>query len=100
SRRTYSSRPRQRSSSRGKLLGFPTSIAFEYVAVAGRGSYFPLSKYWGTTSLAFVAATNFVTGNPIRFANNPAVRFPKFPLVTATTSGVDATGSCRYAATG
>src|SRR5262249_41673542 len=31
-------------------------------------------------SLTLVAATKRDTGNPARFASNPAVRFPKFPL--------------------
>jgi len=95
SRCTYSNRPRHKSSSRGKLFGLPTSMAFEQVACAARGSYFPLSKYCGTTSLAFVAAMNFATGSPIRLAKSPAVKFPKFPLGTATTNGVEATGNCR-----
>src|SRR5271155_271641 len=95
----YSSRLRNRSSSRGKLLGLPTSIAFEYVACAARGWNFPERKYSGTASLTFVEATNFATGNQMRLANIPAVKFPKFPLGTDTTSGTEATGNCRYAAT-
>src|SRR5438105_1211753 len=88
-----------KSSSRGKLLGLPTSIAFEYVAFAGRGQNCPLRKYCGTTSLMFVLAINFITGKPMRLAKIPAVKLPKFPLGTDTISGTDATGSCQYAAT-
>ena len=74
-------------------------MAFEYVAVAVRGRNSPVRKYWGTTSLTFVDAMNFVTGKPMRLAKIPAVRLPKFPLGTDTISGTDATGNCRYAAT-
>jgi len=45
--------------------------------------------YLGTMSLALVAATKRDTGSPARFANSPAVRFPKLPLgVENTISGV------------
>ena len=38
------------------------------------------SRYSGTTSLTFVAATNRAIGRPARFAISPAVRLPKLPL--------------------
>jgi hypothetical protein len=74
-------------------------MALDNVANASCGANFPLRKYSGTTSFAFVDATNLVTGNPMRFANSPAVKLPKFPLGTETISGTEATGNCRYAAT-
>ena len=40
------------------MLGFPTSMAFERVATAACGAKVPLRKYSGTTSFAFVEATN------------------------------------------
>src|SRR5258707_14740980 len=71
---------------RSKLLGWPTSIAFDNVASDGRGSNRPVSRYAGTTSFALVAATNRAIGSPARFAIRPAVRLPKLPLGVENTT--------------
>src|SRR5229473_1485867 len=68
SRCTYSSRLRHKSRRRGKLLGLPTSMAFEYVGLAWRGWNSPVRRYCGTTSLALVEATKRATGKPMRLA--------------------------------
>src|SRR5260370_29347382 len=99
SRCTYSSRLRHKSRRRGKLLGLPTSMAFEYVGLAWRGWNSPVRRYCGTTSLALVEATKRATGKPMRLAKIHAVRLPKFPLGTETIIDTYATGSWRYAAT-
>src|SRR5690606_13046874 len=77
----------KRSTIRAKLLGFPTSIALLIVCSDGRGLKFLDARYCGTTSLMFVDAINFDTGNPIFIASKPPVRFPKFPLGTEKTIG-------------
>ncbi len=72
---------------REKLLGFPTSMAFEMVSIEGRGRKIPESRNSGTASLILVEAIKRCTGNPIRLAMMPAVRFPKLPLGTENAQG-------------
>ena len=66
------------------MLGLPTSMALEIVRIDARGLNWPVARYAGTTSFAFVAATNRSMGAPARFANSPAVRLPKLPLGVQT----------------
>ena len=82
---------------RSKLLGLPTSIAFEIVEIEARGENFPVFKYVGKTSLLFVAAIKACTGSPIDLAISPAVRFPKFPLGTEKTRGSSLCSKWAYA---
>ena len=48
----------------------------------------PLIKNLGTVSLAFVAATKWVSGKPNFLAIIPAQIFPKFPLGHENTKGL------------
>src|SRR5262245_57307302 len=80
---------------RSKLLGWPTSMAVAIVRTDGRGEKGPDSRYCGTTSLTFVAATNFAIGSPALLASRPAVRLPKLPDGVQTIAGVGAASGKR-----
>src|SRR5438105_12487955 len=79
---------------RSKLLGLPTSIALASVRTDGRGANRPVERYAGTTSLALVAAMKRSIARPDRFAINPAVRLPKFPLGVENTTPLSAPPPC------
>ena len=58
------------------VMDVAVAMAFATVRTEGRGLYLPVWRYSGTTSFAFEAATKFLIGSPIFFANIPAARLP------------------------
>ena len=71
---------------RSKLLGTPTSIAFESVRREAFGASARPASTFGKKSLALCAARKRRTGKPLRAARSPPVRLPRLPLGTEKTT--------------
>src|SRR6478672_7729281 len=74
-------------SSRSRLLGSPTSMAFATVDTELLGSTRPDARYRGNVSLMVVGAANWLIGAPSFQAITPATRFPTLPDGTDTRRG-------------